>query len=252
MSGLLRLAAAAGRESVRAERGGAGRLIEAAHRFSGVRPFAETFAFWARKNIVASDVFEALSDEIKAQSGRLVGVWHTTFTSAIYDSLGKAIERGSTLRDWLPEAQQILDGFGAAGGEAIYTGTEFSTWYADLVFRNAWASSYAAGRYSEMFSPEWIEAAPYWLYSAIHDDRTRDEHAKLDGKVFRKSDPSARRLLAPLGHNCRCTCIELNEDDLAAGGYTVTNGRAAGYEPEPGWGADKVAALVPDALKRAA
>ena len=103
-----------------------------------------------------------------------------------------------------------------------------------------------------MFSPEWIEAAPYWLYSAIHDDRTRDEHAKLDGKVFRKSDPSARRLLAPLGHGCRCSCIELNEDDIAAGGYTVTNGRAAGYEPEPGWGADKVAALVPDALKRAA
>ena len=28
-----------------------------------------------------------------------------TFTSAIYDSLGKAMERGSTLRDWLPEAR---------------------------------------------------------------------------------------------------------------------------------------------------
>jgi hypothetical protein len=80
----------------------------------------------------------------------------------------------------------------------------------------------------------------------------REDFDQLDGKVFRKSDPSARRLLAPLGHNCRCSCIELNEDDLAAGGYTVTNGRAAGYEPEPGWGADKVAALVPDALKRAA
>lgn len=219
-----------------------------------VLPFPKALETWKRRAIVPSDVFDELQDELKGQAGRLAGVWHTSFTDAVYRTLYEAIESGATLYDTAPKLQQILDGFGAAGGERIYSGEKWSPWYADLVFRNATQASYAAGRYSEMFSAEWIEAAPYWLYDAVNDSRTRKPHAALDGKVFRKSDPGARVLLPPSDHGCRCSSIELNESDVKAGRYKVASSASIDRSlyPPPGWDADRVLSLVPEALRRAA
>lgn len=167
-----------------------------------VKPFDKTLTLWARRKVLPADQFAALGDEQKAKAGRLAGIYHTSFTQAIYDSLGKAISEGQTVRDWAPQAQQILDGFGAAKGERIYSGDTWSPWYADLVFRTATQAAYAGGRYAEMFSPEWMTAAPYWLYDATNDGRTRPEHRALDGLVFRKDDARARHFLPPAGFNC--------------------------------------------------
>lgn len=217
-----------------------------------VLPFPKALETWKRRAIVPSDVFDELQDELKGQAGRLVGIWHTSFTDSVYRTMYEAIESGATLYDVAPKLQQLLDGFGAAGGERIYSGETWSPWYADLVFRNATQASYAAGRYSEMFSQEWIEAAPYWLYDAVNDSRTRPAHKALDGLVFRKTDPGARVLLVPSDHGCRCSNLELTEADLKAGRYKVTSSASVDRSlyPPPGWDADRVLSLVPEALRR--
>lgn len=217
-----------------------------------VPPYERSLALWGKRKILSAADFAALSDELKGQAGRLAGIYHTSFTTAIYDSLGDAIREGKTLGDWLPHAQQLFDGFGAAGGERLYSGQTWSPWYADLVFRNATQASYASGRYAEMFSPEWIEAAPFWMYDATADGRTRPEHRALDGKVFRKDDVAARVFLPPWGHNCRCTAIELSEDDVKDGGYEISKGTdiLEQFKPPKGWDADRVASLVPESQRK--
>ncbi len=214
-----------------------------------VPPLKDTLALWKKRKILDSKTFAALTDELKGQAGRLADVWHTKFVQKIYGSLFDAVAQGETLAQWMPKAQSLLDQFGADQGVRIFTGEEWSPWYADLVFRNANAAATAGGRYAEMFSREWIKRSPFWLYDAINDSRTRPSHLALDGMVFRKDDPGARKYLPPLGPNCRCTAEEMDQADVDDGGYRRSWGRDVKVEIPSGWDADRVASLVPDALK---
>jgi len=224
---------------------------------SGWPVLTATLKRWRDRTALTSSEFAALEDEFKAQATRLAGVWDRRFVEEIQASLAEAMSSGSTVKDWLKSAQKLLDGYG--GDVTVFSGQEFSAWYADVVFRTNTQASMAAGRYAQMFRPSRIRAIPYVLYSAILDARTRPEHAALNGKLFRKDDPDARRYFPPSGFNCRCMLIELDQVEADEGGYTVTPGRSISsllpgidLQPEEGWNSDRVSSLVPDVLRRAA
>lgn len=46
---------------------------------------------------------------------------------------------------------------------------------------------------------------PYWVYSGAMDDREREEHEELEGKIFRIGDPDSDACFPPNGWNCRCS-----------------------------------------------
>lgn len=231
----------------------------------------ETLARFEDRDILPANVFKALPDELKGTAGRLARVWNTRFTAEIYEELFRALREGKTVRDFADDAQKILDKYGAAEGLQVYTGDRFSPAYADTVFRTNTQAAQAAGHYAEMFHPDWMEAEPYWQFSAIDDSRTRPEHAALDGKVFRKDDPEARKYLPPIGFNCRCQAIPLTDEDIQRDGLEVASGASIkdlpledadgnpilGKDGKPltvgrppkGWDADRVESLVPGTLK---
>lgn len=215
----------------------------------------------AARTIVPGAVFYQMAVELRGTAGTLAGVWNTRFIIEIYGSLQDAIMRGQSVRQWVQTAQAILDKFGADEGVTIYSGDRWSAWYADLVFRQNVQSAYAAGRLAEQYRPAEIRRSPYLMFSAIRDGRN-DSPAKcpgmicrkLDGLVIHKMDPEARAYLAPRHFNCRCHEIELDETDLISGRYTLVTGdrlRAEGFAVPAGWNVDRVAQLVPDALKSA-
>ena len=53
---------------------------------------------------------------------------------------------------------------------------------------------------------------PYWKYSATMDSKTRPDHAKLHGKIFRMGDFT---FFPPIGFRCRCTAIPLTARQAA-------------------------------------
>lgn len=226
-----------------------GALLGAPQRNVRVPPLKDTLALWRRRKILNSKRFGKLADELKGQAGRLAGVWQTRFVEAVYGSLFDAMAGGLTLQEWIPKAQSLLDQYGADTGVRIFSGEEWSPWYSDLVFRNANAAATAGGRYAEMFSREWIRRAPFWLYDAINDSRTRPDHLALDGMVFRKDDAAARKYLPPIDHNCRCAAEETDQLDVDEGGYKITRGTSVDVKLPDGWDADRVASLVPEALR---
>lgn len=73
-------------------------------------------------------------------------------------------------------------------------------------------TSYAAGHWSRIDTN--ADTAPYVMYSAVLDDRTRPEHAAWNGKVLRHDDAWWQSHTPPNGWNCRCTVIQLSERDL--------------------------------------
>lgn len=157
---------------------------------------------WEKRLPLTPAQLQALGEEAYARGWGLAGIWEQKFLERIQGSLTDAMAKGSTYSEWTQnEGQRILDAFGA-GVSTYKGGKRWDPWYSELVMRNATQASFAGGRYSAMWAPEWQQLAPFWRYYATLDDRTRPEHSALHGKVFRKDDPAARAFLPPLGHNC--------------------------------------------------
>lgn len=73
-------------------------------------------------------------------------------------------------------------------------------------------TSYAAGHWQRI--EDNARTAPYVMYSAVLDERTREQHRAWNGIVLRHDDPWWKTHTPPNGWNCRCTVIQLSERDL--------------------------------------
>ena len=63
-------------------------------------------------------------------------------------------------------------------------------------------SAYMAGRYVEMKAA--TATHPYWEYVAVNDERTRESHRLMHGRVYDADDPIWDTLYPPLDYRCRC------------------------------------------------
>jgi SPP1 gp7 family putative phage head morphogenesis protein len=229
------------------------RLVELAEEPDGPWPLLEALVRrWFARGILPRDRFDLLADQLKARVFTAARLWSDHALEAARDSIARAIEGGLTVREWRErDWKRLAAAYGNGGTDA--------SWYVDTVFRTNVQAAYAGGRYAEMFSAERSRSSPYVMYNAIEDNRVRPEHLALDGKVFRKDDANARRYFPPLGFNCRCSLIELDEDDFRDGGYRLTSGssiaglptegdKTVGPPPE-GWDSDRVLSLVPAGLQ---
>ena len=109
--------------------------------------------------------------------------------------------------------QQLVTGM--AEGQALspmIKGLPLEARHAEVVVRNAVQSAYMAGRFQSAIKVARVR--PYFQYQTAGDNRVRDSHAALDGKVFRLDDPSVGSVWPPCGHQCRCTVITLSERQL--------------------------------------
>lgn len=205
---------------------------------------------WKSRGVFSRVNFDKLEDELKARAVTAKRLLEENAIGKLKDSIGAAVQEGLTIKAWRREHwDELADRYGSAGASA--------PWYMVTVFRTNVQAAYSAGRYAALFDPEGLERAPLVLYDAIDDERVRPEHHALDGKVFRKDDPDARRYFPPLGYNCRCQLVELTEEEAGGLGLTVTPGhsipglqipgtdgkKTIGPPPE-GWDADRVDSLV--------
>lgn len=72
-----------------------------------------------------------------------------------------------------------------------------------------------SGRYYRMIGQK--DSLPFWEYTTQGDDRVRDAHRRLDGKVFPWDDPVWATIYPPNGWRCRCTItqrFDVPEDQL--------------------------------------
>ncbi len=65
---------------------------------------------------------------------------------------------------------------------------------------------------------------PYWVYKTEGDDKVRDEHAALDGLVFKIGDPEGDSVHPENGYNCRCHSEPADDDYIQENDKTVSKG----------------------------
>jgi len=83
----------------------------------------------------------------------------------------------------------------------------------DTIYDTNLRTAYSAGHWERIQDNQ--ATAPYVMYSAVLDARTRAQHRAWNGKVLRADDPWWKTHTPPNGWNCRCTVIQLSDRDLA-------------------------------------
>lgn len=82
----------------------------------------------------------------------------------------------------------------------------------ETIFRTNMMTSYSAGEWAQIEST--AAAAPFLMYDAVDDNRTREQHRAWNGLVLRWDDPFWNSHRPPNGWNCRCSAIQLSQRDL--------------------------------------
>lgn len=89
----------------------------------------------------------------------------------------------------------------------------------ETIFRTNLMTAYSAGEWAQI--QETAEDAPFLMYDAVDDNRTREQHRAWNGIVLRWDDPWWNSHRPPNGWNCRCSVIQVSESDLRVMGKTA-------------------------------
>ena len=138
----------------------------------------------------------------------------------VADAVEDAISKGTSMADFRKELAPLLQRKGWWGRQQltdpttgqVVTKETGSAHRLNLIFRTNTMSAYNAGQWEQI--QEQKEIAPYLMYDAVDDGRTRPDHAKFDRLVLKADDPFWNTHYPPNGYNCRCGAIQLTEDDL--------------------------------------
>ena len=82
----------------------------------------------------------------------------------------------------------------------------------ETIFRSNIQSAYSVGQWDNIQQAK--RTAPYLMYDAVDDGRTRPEHAARDGEVHEVDSVFWQSHFPPNGWNCRCGVIQLDKDDM--------------------------------------
>lgn len=237
----------------------------------------EAMAFFAAKGLRTSFDWRDMLGTQHTAAFTVAKMMDTDLLADVHASLLDAMATGTPFREWADTIVPVLQAKGWWGRKAVVDPLTGTTVVAELgspgrlqtIFRTNLQTAYAAGAWSQI--QDQAEVAPFLLYDAVDDHRTRPEHAAWDGQVHPVDSPFWQAHYPPNGWNCRCSVIQLSQEDLDAMGlavtppkreatYTWTNPRTGKTEKvpqglDPGWnynpGADYLKNLTATAIAKA-
>lgn len=154
----------------------------------------------------------------------VTGLYRQDVVEELRASLQAAINQGKSQREWREDVGNRMAQHGwllddglmvdAKTGEQL--AARFGEHRLNTIYRTNVKNAFAAGRWQEITRVQ--KVMPYLEYTAVMDDRTRDEHAVLDGHIYPIDDPFWQTFYPPNGFNCRCNVIQHSARDLDAMG----------------------------------
>lgn len=172
-------------------------------------PFEEQLNFFRQKGFAVSpDSWRDVWQEAHARAFTVARVTAMDVLEDIRSELDKAIEAGTTFRDFKKELKPILErkGWLAPTGERAEVEMpdgsvrkRLTGWRLDTIYETNMSSAYNVGRYKQL---EEVKAArPYWQYHTDHGPNVRDEHAAHDEEVRHADHPFWDQWYPPNGFN---------------------------------------------------
>lgn len=145
------------------------------------------------------------------------------------DSIRQALKQGWTYEQWADRMIPHLQANGWWGHQSVVDPLTGKTVVAELgsarrlqiIFRNNMQMAYSVGRWEQIMRQ--AEDAPYLMYDAVDDFRTRPKHRAWDNTILPVVHVFWRQHYPPNGWGCRCNVIQLSASELEALGLSVTD-----------------------------
>lgn len=167
------------------------------------KPWDEALEEFRARGIVTEDELSRLLREWGDRSIEARRAMLDVVQKRVYELLDDAIAQGQTFPQFAGKLRAEAPGLGITADDPAYL---------QNVFRTNVMSAYGAGRLRALNDPDVIAARPYRQIRTVGDARVRDEHAPLDGLVYRADGPLAA-LKTPFSFQCRCAITSLSEWD---------------------------------------
>lgn len=162
--------------------------------FSFELPPEEAIKYFRDKRVVRSEEFNDLRDEARSAAFTVGGIYRDDVLEAFKSEIARALEDGTPQREVIKRFREILAGAGHK---------QLGAFHLETVFRTNIQMAYGVGRRRAL--EEVTDDLSLWEYHAVMDDRTRPQHAALDGMVLPADHPFWDEHYPPWGFNCRCT-----------------------------------------------
>lgn len=168
---------------------------------------------------VTAYYYDKLPKDLRALAFYVSGLEKLREIEMVKKSLANAIENGESFESW--KANLNIEGLKNLSNARL-----------EGVYRNNVNTVY---NQSTRFNALSSDVTPYLMYSAVGDERTRPEHAKLDGIVKRADSEFWDKYTGPWSWNCRCSAIPLTTEDAQEIGISKRSNDSF-PEPEQGFG----------------
>lgn len=175
----------------------------------GMQPEAAV-AYLRQKGVTVSWDWQDMLDDAHAAAITIAKTAGMDVANDIYSAVVKAAETGQMLEQFSRDLTPILQAKGWWGrrerpnpdtgeSQSVQLGSPHRL---KTIYLTNMQSAYMAGRYAEMMAA--TDTHPYWEYVAINDNRTRESHRLMHGRVYEASDPIWNTMYPPLDFRCRC------------------------------------------------
>lgn len=153
--------------------------------------------------------YRTLLQRTRAKYFTIAGIEETSLLQIAQEALLEAIENSGTAESFATAVRERgIKYTGRAFGQDL-AGEALKDHHIRLIFRNNIQSAYHEARRQLFEDPDVVEQVPYWMYSAIDDDRVRPHHLAMDGRIYRRDDAIWATWYPPNGHNCRCGVVPI-------------------------------------------
>ncbi len=191
-------------------------------------PFDEAIAYFKNKGLATSFSYKDMMGRAHDQAFTVAKMMDVDLLKQVRDSLESALANGESFTEWKKGIVPIMKSAGWWGRKVLEDPTTNksdlyflgSASRLDTIFRTNMQTAYAAGQWQKIWEQSTI--APYLMYDAIDDLRTRAAHREWDKTILPVNSTWWKTHYPPNGWNCRCGVIQLDESDLKAMGLKET------------------------------
>lgn len=191
-------------------------------------PPKQALDYFRHKGLRPSFAWQDMAEGEHAHAFTIAKMLDIDLLADVRASLDQALEKGTAFENWAKDITQLLERKGWWGRKAVtdpLTGEEVAVQLGsaarlETIFRTNIQSAYMAGQWEQIEAQK--REAPYLMYDAIDDHRTRDEHRAWDGTILPVDSPWWQYHCPQCGWNCRCGLIQLSADELEALGLKVS------------------------------
>lgn len=182
-------------------------------------PFAEQIAFYQQKVRLPTQSYKDLQAYQHDKAFVVAGAMKADLLKDLQDAVERAIADGESLGQFKSRFDEIVK----KRGWLSDADKEYKAWRARIVYLTNMRTSHAAGRWTQMRTPEMMAARPYWQYRHTTLDNPRLNHKRLNGLVLPANDGWWSINYPPNGYGCNCYVRALSATDVQRLGLQVAD-----------------------------